>query len=71
MNEPIDLATCSEAELWRYVASHLASRGICVVLVGRAVVSIHSDEAYRSGDLDFVQEQLFGERVEDAMERMV
>jgi hypothetical protein len=49
----IDLATCTEEDLWRYVASHLAREGIETILVGGAVVSIYSEGAYRSGDLDF------------------
>jgi hypothetical protein len=36
----INLATCSEEELWHYVAVHLKKKGIDTVLVGGAVVSI-------------------------------
>ena len=53
MKEP-DWKNCTEEELWKYVATHLESRGISTVLVGGAVVSIYSEGAYRSGDLDFV-----------------
>ena len=70
MSQPIDLATCNETELWRYVASHLESRGIGVVLVGGAVVAVYTDGAYRSGDLDFVQERVLGEPVDTAMEEI-
>ncbi len=55
----LNLATCSVEELWRFVATHLEKRGIGVVLVGGAVVSVHSNDAYQSGDLDFVREALF------------
>ena len=54
----IDLATCTVEELWRFVASYLEKRGIGVVLVGGAVVSVHSAGAYVSGDLDFVEDAL-------------
>ena len=50
----IDLKTCSEEELWKYVATTLAENNIDVILVGGAVVSIYSQGAYKSGDLDFV-----------------
>lgn len=54
----IDFETCTVEELWQFVASHLENRGISVVLVGGAVVSVHSAGAYMSGDLDFVKEAL-------------
>jgi hypothetical protein len=54
----IDFKTCSEEELWRYVGSHLNAAGIDAVLVGGAVVSVYSAGAYRSGDLDFVIQNL-------------
>jgi len=41
-----------------------------VVLVGGAVVSIYSEGAYRSGDLDFVRTAYFGPDVEEAMEEI-
>ena len=63
----IDLGNCSEEELWRFVASHLERRGIPVVLVGGAVVSIYSGGAYRSGDLDLVRLEYFAESPEAAM----
>ena len=46
--------TCSEEELWHYVASFLISKNIDTVFVGGAVVSIYSESIYRSGDLDMV-----------------
>jgi hypothetical protein len=62
----IDFETCTVEELWRFVASHLEKRGIGVVLVGGAVVSVHSAGAYLSGDLDFVKEALFVRQNVDA-----
>ncbi|GAA5483616.1 hypothetical protein [Haloferula sargassicola] len=53
MEEP-DWKSCTEEELWRYVAWHLEGAGIRSVLVGGAVVSIYTDGLYRSGDLDLV-----------------
>lgn len=53
MREP-DWQNCSEEELWKYVATHLAKNGIDTILVGGAVAAIYSGGAYRSGDLDFV-----------------
>lgn len=50
----IDFKTCTEEELWRYVATELSRNDVDVILVGGAVVSIYSEGAYRSGDLDFV-----------------
>ena len=50
----IDLKNCTEEDLWKYVATHLEKRGFNAVLVGGAVVSIYSEGAYRSGDLDFI-----------------
>jgi len=63
----INFKTCSEKELWEYVAVHLKNRGIETVLVGGAVVSIYSNGAYQSGDLDFVKTSMFVTKLEDAM----
>jgi hypothetical protein len=68
MKGGFDYAGCTEAELWRHIAGHLEAAGFGVVLVGGAVVSVYSDGAYRSGDLDFVREELFGEDVGVCME---
>jgi hypothetical protein len=57
MIEP-DWSTCTEEELWVYVASHLEASGITSVLVGGAVVSIYSSGAYESGDLDLVLDKM-------------
>ena len=67
MSGELELATCSEAELWRHVATHLEANGFSVVLVGGAVVAIYTDGAYRSGDLDFVPLGLFGNSVDECM----
>jgi hypothetical protein len=63
----IDLRTCSEKELWEYVAVHLKKRGIDTILVGGAVVSIYSNGAYRSGDLDFVRASMFVTKLEESL----
>lgn len=55
----IDLAQCTEEELWKLVGTHLANNGLDAVLVGGAVVSIYSEGAYRSGDLDFIIRSFF------------
>jgi hypothetical protein len=66
----IDLSTCTEAELWHHVAAHLEASGVGVVLVGGAVVAIYTEGAYRSGDLDFVPEELFENRLQACMEEI-
>lgn len=66
----IDFKTCTEKELWQYVATHLESKGISVVLVGGAVVSIYSDGAYRSGDLDFIITTLFKDKLPQYMKEI-
>jgi hypothetical protein len=63
----INFQTCSEKELWEYVAVHLKTRGIDTVLVRGAVVSIYSKGAYHSGDLDFVKTSLFVNNLEQSM----
>ncbi len=52
--KPPDWVTCTEEELWKYIAWYLAIHGIDTVLVGGAVASIYSKGIYRSGDLDLV-----------------
>ena len=49
-----DLRNCTLEELWEYIATHLAKKDIPVVLVGGAVVTVYTQGAYVSGDLDFV-----------------
>jgi hypothetical protein len=55
----IDFKNCTEEELWKYVAVHLKKHNIDTILVGGAVVSIYSEGAYESGDLDFVLTDMF------------
>lgn len=55
----IDYKNCIEEELWKYVAVHLKKHNIDTILVGGAVVSIYSEGAYESGDLDFVLTDMF------------
>jgi hypothetical protein len=50
----IALGGLSLGELAAFVAEHLRTRGIDVVLVGGACISIYSDNQYRSLDLDFI-----------------
>lgn len=50
----IALTGLSLGELAAFVADHLRTRGIEVVLVGGACICIYSDNKYRSFDLDFV-----------------
>ena len=64
----INFRTCTEAELWVYVAGSLAESGIDSVLVGGAVVSIYTSGAYQSGDLDFIVSSLFSEGLPKVME---
>ncbi|MCH7224532.1 hypothetical protein [Haloferula sp. A504] len=64
---PPDWATCTEEELWRYVAWHLEGAGIRSVLVGGAVVSIYTEGLYRSGDLDLVPDDLGRSRLEPVL----
>lgn len=66
----IDLKTCSEKELWEYVAVHLKRKGIDTILVGGAVVSIYSNGAYHSGDLDFVKSSIFVTKLEESMKEI-
>jgi len=48
--------SCTERELWEYVAVSLSKNGIPTILVGGAVAAIYSEGAYRSGDLDIIIE---------------
>ncbi len=66
----INLKTCTEKELWEYVAVHLKKNGIDTILVGGAVVSIYSNGAYRSGDLDFVKVSMFVTKLEETMNEL-
>lgn len=50
--------TMATGELAAWVASHLRSRGIDVVLSGGAVVAIYSAGRYVSMDMDFIEQSL-------------
>ena len=54
----LGLMTIGEVGAW--VSSHLQEHGIRVVLTGGACVSIYSDNAYLSDDLDFIEEMPAG-----------
>ncbi|MBK7300515.1 MAG: hypothetical protein IPI79_09240 [Moraxellaceae bacterium] len=49
------VAEMSLQELAAYVATHLRSRQLPVVLVGGSCVSIYSNNKYQTKDLDFVE----------------
>lgn len=66
----IDFKTCSEEELWKYVAAHLKTKNIDTVLVGGAVVSIYTEGAFVSGDLDLIVTNLFVKNLEEAMKEI-
>ena len=66
----IDFKTCTEEELWKYVATHLKSHNIDSVLVGGAVVSIYSEGAYESGDLDLIITDYFVKNLPQAMKQI-
>ncbi len=62
--------TCTEEELWKYIAQHLAANDISTILVGGAVAAIYSEGAYRSGDLDLVVETLFTDKLPKIMKQI-
>ncbi len=66
----INFSTCTEEELWKYVAVELKKKGIDTILVGGAVVAIYSEGIYKSGDLDFVLGSLFTKGLPEAMETL-
>ena len=66
----INFKTCTEEELWKYVAVHLKKKGIDTVLVGGAVVAIYSKGAYHSGDLDFVKTSMFVTKLDETMNEL-
>lgn len=69
MHSP-DWRTCTEGELWRYVAWHLEGEGIRSVLVGGAVVAIYTEGLYRSGDLDMVPDEVGRPRLVEALAKI-
>lgn len=50
----MDFKNCNIEEFWKYIASNLSQRGISTVLVGGAAVSVYTNGAYISGDLDLI-----------------
>lgn len=66
----INFKTCNEEELWKYVGGHLSKNGFDAVLVGGAVVSIYTNGAYESGDLDFIIQNLTKDKLESVMEQI-
>jgi hypothetical protein len=66
----INFNTCTEEELWKFVGKHLALNGFNAVLVGGAVVSIYTDGAYESGDLDFIIQNLSKEKLPKIMKEI-
>lgn len=66
----IDFKNCSEEELWKFVATRLKKKGIDTVLVGGAVVSVYSEGAYKSGDLDLIKTSLFVDKLPETMEEI-
>ena len=63
----INFSKCSEEQLWKFVGSHLSKNGIDAVLVGGAVVSVYTNGAYESGDLDFIIQNLMKDKVPSLM----
>ncbi len=66
----IDFESCTEEELWKFVAAHLKEKNIDTVLVGGAVVSIYTDGAFESGDLDLILTNFFVKNVPEAMKEI-
>lgn len=62
--------TCTEEELWKFIAFHLISANISSVLVGGAVVAIYSKGAYHSGDLDLIVERQALDQVQKILENL-
>jgi hypothetical protein len=66
----IDFSTCTEEDLWKFIAVHLKKHDIDTVLVGGSVVSIYTDGAYHSGDLDFVKMDMIVKNLEAVMSKV-
>ena len=66
----IDLKNCTEEGLWKFAGKHLADNGFDAVLVGGAVVSIYTEGAYESGNLDFIIQNLSKEKLPDVMKKI-
>ena len=66
----INFKTCTEEQLWKFVAPHLARHGIDTMLVGGAVAAIYSNGPYRSGDLDFIHLNMMVKGLEEVMNKI-
>ena len=66
----LNLQSITEEDLWKYVGKHLADNGFDAVLVGGAVVSIYTDGAYESGDLDFIIQNISKEKLPNVMKEI-
>lgn len=66
----LDFEKATEKELWEFVGKHLADNDFDAVLVDGAVVSIYSDGAYESGDLDFIIQNLSKETLPEIMKEI-
>lgn len=65
-----DWKCCTEEELSHYVAWHLEGAGVKTVLVGGAVVAIHTEGLYRSGDLDIIPDDYDREKLADVLAKI-
>lgn len=59
--------SCTEEDVWKFVAWHLAKNGIETILVGGAVAAIYSEGAYKSGDLDLVLKTYIDGKITEVM----
>ena len=66
----LDFKNVTEEELWRFVSKHLADNGFDAVLVGDAVVSIYTEGAYESGDLDFIIQNISKDKLPAVMKEI-
>lgn len=62
-----DWSNCTEEEVWKFVAWHLAKNGIETILVGGAVAAIYSGGIYKSGDLDLVLKTYIDGKIKEVM----
>ena len=63
----INFQKCTEEQMWKFIAHALAQNGVDVILVGGAVVSIYTNGAYRSGDLDFVLNEVSRKKLDKTL----
>lgn len=67
---PPNWKSCSEEQLWKYVAWNLSKHDIDSVLVGGAVVSIYTEGLYKSGDIDLITYELTVRQLDIAMNKI-